>query len=331
MSAHLPSAVDVLVVGGGPAGLSEATWLGRYQRLTLVVDAGQQRNLPADHAHGLLGRDPITARELLADAHVGLQQYPQVSIHRGTVAALRRDEDGVFRAVINGAGIDGAATGRTEVTAQRVVLATGVRDHFPEITGFHDHYGAGVFHCLACDGLVAQNQRVIVLGAGDHVPAYAAELLDWASSVCIINAPGEAFTEGQQAVLAEHGIDVVEGVPDALIGDPGALTGVQLTNGKMVEGSAVFFSYAHHPTNDLARQLGCELDAEGQIVVNSLYLTSVDGVYAAGDITVGLQLIPIAIGTGTTAGIACATSLRGHHTHPAASNPAPPTGRFSAT
>lgn len=81
MSIDLPADVDVLVVGGGPAGLSAATWLGRYQRSTLVVDTGHQRNLPAQYAHGLLGRDPTTARELLADARTGLEQYPLSLIH----------------------------------------------------------------------------------------------------------------------------------------------------------------------------------------------------------------------------------------------------------
>lgn len=321
MSIDLPTAVDALVVGGGPAGLAAATWLGRYQRLTLVVDAGQQRNLPADQAHGLLGRDPTTAQQLLADAHAGLEQYPQVSLHCGKVTALRQDEDGLFRAVVNGA----------EVSAQRVVLATGVRDRFPEIGGFHDHYGIDVYHCLACDGLTALNQTVVVLGSGDHVPAYAAQLLDWAENVCIItDTTGQAFTDEQRAALADQGIDVVDGVAETLVGKPGALMGVQLVDGELVEGEKVFFSYAHLPTNDLARQLGCELDHEGQIVINALHLTSVDGVYAAGDITVGLQLIPIAIGTGTTAGIACATSLRGHSTNTAVADPAPPTSWFSA-
>lgn len=225
MNQTLPATVDVLVVGGGPAGLSAATWLGRYQRSTTVVDTGQQRNLPADHAHGLLSRDPTTPQELLTQARSGLDQYPQVSLHRGTVTAIHRDRDTLFRALIDGA----------EVRAQRVVLATGVRDRFPEIAGFGDHYGTDVFHCLACDGYSVRGQAVIVLGAGEHVPAYAAELLDWTDDVCIVtDTTGRAFNDDQRAVLADQGIGVVDGVAETLIGAPGTLTGVQLADGDMV-------------------------------------------------------------------------------------------------
>ncbi|OLT06212.1 hypothetical protein BJF77_15775 [Kocuria sp. CNJ-770] len=321
MAFDLPSAVDVLVVGGGPAGLSAATWLGRYQRSTVVVDAGQQRNLSAEFAHGLLGRDPTTPGELLAEARAGLEQYPQVVLHHGRATALRRDEGGLFHATVDGA----------EISAERVVLATGVRDQVPEVAGFADHYGIDVHHCPACDGYAARGQLVIILGSGMHVPAYAAELLDWADSVRVVTGTTEpAFDEEQRAVLADYGVEVVDGVAEALIGAPGALAGVQLADGELVEGDKVFFSYAHHPTNDLARQLGCELDHEGGIAVNGFQLTSVDGVYAAGDITAGLQLVPIAIGKGAAAGVACATSLRGHRTTGAAPAPAPPTRLFTA-
>lgn len=318
MSTDLPTAVDVLVVGGGPAGLSAATWLGRYQRSTLVVDAGQQRNLPADRAHGLLGRDPTTPQEFLAEARAGVKQYPEVVLHHGTVTDVRQEEGGMFLGTVDGA----------EVSAERVVLATGVRDRLPGLAGLHDHYGTDVHHCPACDGYTARDQVVIVLGSGEQVPAYAAELLDWADTVRIVtDSTGQAFDEGQRAVLADHGAEVVDGVAEALVGAPGALVGVQLTNGELVEGDKVFFSYAHHPVNHLARDLGCELDHEGGILVDGFQLTSVDGVYAAGDITAGLQLVPIAIGKGAAAGVACATSLRGHPTNGA--TPAPPTRRFT--
>lgn len=321
MNPELPAAVDALVIGGGPAGLSAATWLGRYQRSTLIVDAGQHRNRYADRAHGLLGRDPITPATLLTQARAGLEQYPQVLLHHGMVSTVHRAEEGRFTAVVDGTH---------QVTAARLVLATGVRDRFPDIAGFEEHYGTDVHHCPACDGLTARGREVIVLGAGDHVPAYAAELLDWAATVRIVtDTTGPAFDQDQRAIMDEHGIEVVDGSAEALIGNPGALEGIRLADGRLMEGAKVFFSYAHHPTNSLAVHLGCELNDEGQILVNGYQLTSVDGIYAAGDITPGLQLVPIAIGQGTAAGVACATSLRGHHTAEHAPTPAPPTRQFT--
>lgn len=319
MSTDVPSAVDALVIGGGPAGLSAATWLGRYQRSTLVVDAGQHRNRFADRAHGLLGRDPIAPGQLLAESRAGLEQYLEVTIHDGTVASLRRGEDGMFTADVDG----------ERVTAQRVVLATGVSDRFPELSGFDAHYGTDVHHCPACDGHTARGQVVIVLGAGPQLPAYASEMLDWAPQVRIITGTGGPRLDGDElTMLSDHGIEVVDGVPEALIGDPGSLVGVELTDGRLVEGDKVFFSYAHHPVHELAQDLGCALDDEGRLVVNGYQLTSVDGVYAAGDIVTGLQLVPIAIGTGSAAGVACATSLRGHRTTDHSPAPAPPANRF---
>ncbi|GAA1672719.1 pyridine nucleotide-disulfide oxidoreductase [Citricoccus zhacaiensis] len=320
MSCDLPPILDALVVGGGPAGLSAATWLGRYRRSTLVVDAGHQRNLSAVRAHGLLGRDPTTPQELLGEARAGLEQYSHVSLWQGTVSTLRQIDDGLFRAVVDG----------TEVFAHRVVLATGVRDQVPEIAGFHDHYGTDVHHCPACDGYTARDQVVIILGTGEQLPAFAAELLDWAAGVRIITDTSGRFDDDQRAVLDGQGIEVVDGAAEALVGAPGALLGVRLAGGELVEGDRVFFSYAHHAANGLAEQLGCQLDHEGRIAVNDFQLSSVDGVYAAGDITAGLQLVPIAIGKGTAAGVACATSLRGHSTSSAAPTPAPPTRWFTA-
>lgn len=321
MSTELPAAVDALVVGGGPAGLSAATWLGRYQRSTLVVDAGQHRNRAAHLGHGLLGRNPVAPGELLADSRAGLAQYPQVQLHEGTVSAVHRGEDELFHATVDDSH---------QLTAARLVLATGVKDQVPRVIGFEDHYGTDVHHCPACDGFDARGQEIIVLGSGEHVPAYAAELLDWATRVRIITDTTDPhFENTRRAVLDEHGVEVVDGIAEELVGAPGELAGVRLTDGTLVPGSKVFFSYGHLPATGLATDLGCALDEDGALAVNGFQLTSVDGVYAAGDITTSLQLIPIAIGLGTVAGIACATSLRGHDTTRQAPSPAPPTRRFN--
>ncbi|MGX1766800.1 NAD(P)/FAD-dependent oxidoreductase [Dietzia sp. NPDC055343] len=320
-------AVDVLVVGGGPAGVSAATWVGRYQRSTVLVDAGAQRNLSARRIHGMLGTGPTTPAEFYADINTGLDEYPTVRRLGGAVTSLIKDSDDRFLARI--APSDG--DGQIIVTAKRIILATGVRDRLPDIAGIEEHYGVDVHHCPACDGLTAAGRRVIVLGAGAHVPAYASELLDWASEVVIITESDSdpSFDDDQRAACAEHQIEVIDGVARELVGVPDALDGVRLADGRVIAGSRVFFSYAHHPTNELATSLGCETDDEGGLVVNALQLTSVDGVYAAGDIVTGLQLVPIAVGTGAAAGVACATSLRGHATAPDVPDPAPPTRNFT--
>lgn len=340
--APLPENVDVLVVGGGPAGLSAATWVGRYQRSTLLVDAGRQRNLAAREIHGMLGTGPTTPAEFYADIDEGLREYPTVHRLDGLVTDVIRQDHDRFVARIapltrtgdgdrdtHGAWDEGQ--GHVTVTAKRIILATGVRDRLPEVAGITEHYGVDVHHCPACDGLTAAGQRIIVLGVGGHVPAYASELLDWASEVVIITESDSDphFGDDQRAACAEHGIEVVDGVARELVGEPGALEGVRLADGRVIEGSTVFFSYAHHPTNELATSLGCETDDEGGLIVNAMYLSSVDGVYAAGDIVSGLQLVPIAVGTGAAAGVACATSLRGHATADYVPDPAPPTRAFT--
>ncbi|AVZ38558.1 MULTISPECIES: NAD(P)/FAD-dependent oxidoreductase [unclassified Dietzia] len=327
-----PDTVDALIVGGGPAGLSAATWLGRYRRSTLLVDAGGQRNLSAERIHGILGTGPATPDEFYADAHEGLRRYPTVRRLDGLVSELTRESDDRFVARIAPATTSDDGDGAPmSVTATRVILATGVRDRLPELDGIDRHYGVDVHHCPACDGLTAADQRVIVLGAGAHVPAYASELLDWASEVVIITESDSdpAFDDDQRAACAVHDIQVVDGVARELVGEPGALQGVRLADGTMITGSKVFFSYAHHPTNDLAKALGCRIDDEGGLSVNALQLTSVAGVYAAGDIVTGLQLVPIAVGTGAAAGVACATSLRGHSTAADVPDAAPPTRTFT--
>lgn len=319
MSFPLPPAVDVLVVGGGPAGLSAATWLGRYQRRTLIVDAGEHRNRFTDRIHGLLGQDPVSPQDLLTQARAGLAQYEQVTIHEGTVSSVDRTEDGRFRATVDG----------TLVVAERVVLAAGVRDQLPAITGIEEHYGTDVYHCPACDGHEFRGRNVIALGAGEHVPAYAAELFEWAEAVCIVTDTDEpAFDETQRETLSRHGIRVVDGVADALLGAPGFLEGLRLRDGTTVAADAVFFSYAHHPRSDLARHLGCELDDTGLVVVDGDQCTSIDGLYAVGDITPGIQLVPVAISQGVIGAVACATSLReARNTH--GPTPAPQVQRFT--
>jgi thioredoxin reductase len=311
--ADLPERVDALVVGGGPAGLSAATWLGRYRRRTLVVDAGHHRNRAVEAIHGVLGRDPIAPAPFRQAAIEDLARYPHVTVRQGTVAAIEPDGGGFV-----------ADVGGQPVRASRIVLATGVRDVLPELDGIEEHYGAGVQHCPTCEGFESRDRPVVVLGWGEHVPAFAAELLDWASELVIVaDEASPRIDEAQRRRLAELGVEVVDERAVALVGPRGGLRAVRLAVGREVAAEAVFFSIGHVPTTDLAEQLGCARTDEGVIEVDHEMATSVAGVYAAGDVTPGMQLVNVAMGEGTVAGVACAQSLQGRTTAPGAPPAAP--------
>lgn len=292
---------DVVVVGGGPAGLAAAGWLGRHRRKTLLVDSGEYRNRWVDDVHGFLGSDPSTPADLREQTRREVKRYPHVELRSGEVANARRTA-GVFELEVDG----------QLVTSRRAILATGVRDEFPAVGRFFEFYGSDVFSCPTCDGFEARGQRVAVFGWGAQVAGFAAELLDWAAEVCIVTDGRTLDADDHvRAALSEHGIEVVEDEAVALVGRRGALEAVRVAGGDTVECTMAFFSIAHQPVTGLAQQLGCELDSEGYVRVDEEQQTTVAGVYAAGDLTPGMQLATVAAGAGTVAGVACATSLRG--------------------
>ena len=305
---------DVVVVGGGPAGLSAAAWLGRYRRRAVVLDSDEHRNRWVDRSHGYLVNDNADPKELLRLARGQLGAYPTVEVRSGAVLGARTEADGTF-VVQTEAG---------EVPARRVVLATGVVDEFPEVDGFFEHYGAGVFHCPTCDGYEAQGCDVVAFGWSSSVAGFALTLLEWAADVTVVT-DGSRF-EGDETcrrALQRHSVDVLEDDAVEFIGRRGDLQGVRLKGGSVLKCQLAFFSIAHHPRTDLATRLGCRLTGEGGIEVDHEGLTSVDGVYAAGDVTPGMQLVQVATAKGTVAGVACALSLQGQPAAPDAPDPGP--------
>ncbi|HET7488124.1 MAG TPA: NAD(P)/FAD-dependent oxidoreductase [Acidimicrobiales bacterium] len=299
----MPGPVDAVVVGGGPAGLAAATWIARYRRPVLLLDGRDPRNRWVEHAHGYLGDDPVNPLELAERGRAQLLRYEEAEVCEGRATAARRRDDGLFELDLSGGG---------GLLARRLVLATGVRDRFPEVGRFFEHYGADVFHCPTCDGYEARDARVVVFGWNEDVTGFALTLLGWARDVLIVT-DGRPF-EGDQECrrrLDEAGVRVVEDEAVALMGTRGALEGVRLRHAGAVACELAFFSIAHVPRTALAEQLGCGLTDHGCIAVDEEAATSVPGVYAAGDVTPGLQLVQVAAAKGAIAGVACARSLRG--------------------
>jgi thioredoxin reductase len=296
---------DVAVIGGGPAGLSAAAWLGRYRRTAVVLDSQQYRNAAVDLSHGFLGHDPIAPSELRATARAEVAQYPTVTFFDGAeVVSLTGIRDRFELAL---------SDGDTVLEARRVILATGVRDAFPDVERFFEFYGADVFHCASCDGYEARDRDVVVFGWGEHIAGFSLGLLTWARSVTLVT-DGHHFegAPSDRELLSSHGVAVLEDEAVELCGPGrGSLEAVRLRGGRTLPCQLAFFSIAHSPNNDLAETVGCVIGEAGCIDVDRDGVTSVPGVYAAGDLTPGVQLISNAVAKGAAAAIHCAHSLLG--------------------
>ena len=292
---------DVIVVGGGPAGLAAATWLGRYRRRTLVVDGGDHRNDRVDRAHGYLGMDQMDPGRLREAARQDLGRYHTVEVLDGRrVTAVDGSIDD-FRIELD----DGAA-----LTARRLVLATGFVDDTPDVEGFNDHFGAQLVSCPACDGFEARGASTVVLGWAEDSARLALTLLDWAAKVTVVTE-GHEFEAGDDAldVLREHGVEVLEDRPVALLGPRFALAGMRLAGGRTIQCEQIFFTSRASARSELAAALGCRLTDAGCIDVDEHGATSVDGVYAAGDVVPAPHLVQMAAATGAVAGIGAALSF----------------------
>ena len=292
--------VDAVVVGGGPGGLSAATWLARHRRSVLLLDSGEYRNRWVDESHGYLSRSVLRPIEFLETSRRHLDEYDEVHCRDDRVLGVTGILDGFALTLASGDTVHG----------RRLVLATGVEDAFPEVDGFFEHYGSSVFHCPVCDGYEAKGRHVVVFGWGHQVTGFALGLLTWASSVTVVTE-GHTFEGDTSDVMAltEAGVRIVQDDAVRLVGTRGDLRCVQLRSGAELACGMAFFSIAHRPRNDLARLLGCELVEEGCVAVDHEGRTTVPGVYAAGDLVPGLQLVQVAAGKGAVAGVGCAGSL----------------------
>ena len=309
------SEVDAVVVGGGPAGLAATSWLGRYRRSVVLVDSEQYRSGMVLRSHGYLGRDPQAPVELIARGREEVSAYPTVQIRPGRVERVARRDDGLFE-------VDSETAGG--LLCHRLVLACGVEDTYPEVGGFHEHYGASVFHCPACDGYEARDRDVVALGWDPHLVGFSGTLLNWARSVTVVTN-GQRFRgdDACRVAIGEQGNELVEEDAVRFLGERGDLRGLELASGRVLPTSLVFFSVAHVPHTDLPRSLGCALDDEGYVLVDDEGQTSVEGVYAAGDLTPGLQLVQTAAASGAVAGVGAAQSMFGQKGAPTSPPPAP--------
>jgi thioredoxin reductase len=275
------------VVGGGAAGLNGALVLGRARRNVLVLDAGRQSNLPAHAIGGLLAQEETAPAALYAEAHAQLGRYPSVTVERGEAIALEQRDDGTFRARL---------AGGAEIGAQRLLLATGMDYVAPELPGIAERWGRAVFHCPFCHGWEVRDGRLAVLGDGDTGVLKALLLRGWSDDVVLL---GSGFDGAGRAKLAVAGVTVDE---RPVVAVRGAGATVVFSGGEELARDGLLVAAPLRQRSALIADLGVELEPSGAVAVDEHARTSLDGVFAAGDVAGTMSMVAAALGAGGAAG-----------------------------
>ena len=292
------SILDSLVIGGGPAGLTAALYLVRFNRSVAVVDAGDSRAawIPTSHnfpvfAHGIGGP------EMLARQRENLAQYG-VTPRQARVAGLRK-EGGHFIATLE----DGAS-----IRARRVLLATGCKDLEPTLPDLPDAVQRGLIrYCPICDGYEARGRKVAVLGHGARGLGEAIFVARSYSPDVTLLTLGDDLTEEDRARAEEHGIRVITARIDALEVEGERISAVR-AGGQEHRFETLYSALGLKVRSDLALELGAEHDENGALIVDDHCRTTVPGLYAAGDVVRGLNQIVVAMGHAAIA----ATDIHNH-------------------
>lgn len=290
---------DCIIIGGGPAGLTCAIFLGRFRRRVLLVDNGHPRNYAARSIHGFVGQHGIAPSELLRR---GREEAEGCGVEIGDCTAEKIERVGDVFEIHTTTGV---------LVARRVVLAYGVRDILPDIPEVDAYYGSSVYHCPDCDGYEVTGKRVGIIGWGKKAAGLALRLLQWSDQLTIFtDGHDRDWTKEERSKMLAEGIGVKDEKIGALVGHDGLVEAAVLSSGERVAVDALFFTIGVERSCLLAESLGCEVvDDAPNIVVNDRKETTVEGVYAIGDLVAGSQLAVTSAADGAIAAIAINQSL----------------------
>ncbi|HEX7151496.1 MAG TPA: NAD(P)/FAD-dependent oxidoreductase [Thermoanaerobaculia bacterium] len=281
---------DVVIVGGGPAGLSAALALGRGRKRTLLCDSGPPRNAAAVHMHNFVTRDGTPPAEFRRIGRQQLETYPNVEVHEERVEEIG-GERGHFEVRL-ASGI---------VRARRILLCTGMVDELPELDGYRALWGSAIFQCPYCHAWEIQDRRFAYLASKPEMLSFGLFLRGWTSDVVVLTDARFDVPPELRAALAPAGVGVDERRIVRLVANGERLERIEFADGAPLARDVMF---AHPPQRqvDLVRALGVELDAAGFVRVDELHReTSVPGIHAGGDLVSPAQGAIIAAASGSFA------------------------------
>lgn len=296
-----PTRLDAIIIGGSFAGLSAAMQLARANRSVCVIDTGTPRNRFASASHGFFGQDGLPPYEMLATAREKVAAYPSVRFVDSAAVEAATDDGGFAVALADG----------RRLTGRKLVLAFGLKDTLPDIPGVQDRWGETVLHCPYCHGFEFLGQPLGVLSVLPLSTHQAALIPEWGPTTFFLN--GGAMPDAETcARLAARQVAIEAGPVVGLEGVAPKLDGVRLADGRLVKIAALYLAPRTSFQSGIADQLGCAME-DGpfgpMIKTDAMKLTSVPGVFAAGDITRPMHNATFASADGVMAGASVHQSL----------------------
>ncbi|KAA2237640.1 NAD(P)/FAD-dependent oxidoreductase [Salinarimonas soli] len=291
---------DVLIVGGGPAGLSAALVLGRCRRRVLVCDTGRPRNSVSWRVSGYLGHDGIKPADFRRVGREQIASYDSVEFRDVPVEDARPSEGG-FEVVMHGG---------ERVRTKKLIVATGLVNELPEIPGFCELWGHGVYHCPYCDGWEHRDQGIAVYGRGRKGMNFALELTVWSRDIVLCTDGASRLEPADVERLARHGVRVDERRLLRLEGDAEGLHRVVFRTGEPLPRGALFLiPKEHQAAAELVERLACETTSKGRVRTGEYECTNVPGLYVAGDSSRRVQFAIVAAAEGAMAAFAINNEL----------------------
>ncbi len=267
---------EVLVVGGGPAGLSATLYLARYDRTVALFDSGSGRSTWRQTNYNYLGfPGGIKAQDLREIGYRQIAEYRQVSVFPNRIESMERRGEWYIAHASNGQQWRGRA----------VILCTGVKDHWPEFPGWEEYVGRSMFWCITCDGYSSRGMRILVVGCTDSAAATALQLTRFTEHVSLLTNNRDCYiSEEELSYLKRAGIPVIYDTIAWVEGENGYFKYVHTEDGRCVELDVLFNQQGASPNVKLALDLGVKLDDKGYILVDRDQRTNLPHVYAAGDV-----------------------------------------------